>query len=47
MGLALMLPWSTLLSPGFRARTPVDLVLLVGWSVTMLWGLARTLKDAD
>ena len=47
MGLALLLPWSTLTSEGLRVRTPVDLLLLTGWSVATLWGLGHLLGDAD
>ena len=47
MGLSLLLPWSTMTSSAFRVHTPVDFLLLVGWSVSCLWILGTTLKDAD
>ena len=46
-GLALLLPWTTLVAPGLRARTALDLVLLVGWNTFFLWVVARFTGDAD
>lgn len=47
MGLALVLPCSNLFSPGFRVGNPLDLVILVAWSLTTTWFLGHHLGDAD
>ena len=47
LGLLLLLPWSTLLTSSFRARTPVDGLVLLGWSISASWVLGRLLGDAD
>jgi len=41
-----LLPHTTMFSAGFRARTPLD-VVLVGWVVAFSWVLGRALGDAD
>ena len=45
--IVLLLPQTTVFSAGFRARTVLDVVVLVGWVVAFSWGLGRALGDAD
>ena len=47
LGLMLLLPWSTLFSDRFTAKTPVDALVLLGWSISASWALGRLLGDAD
>ena len=47
MGLALILPFASVFSTGFRVRGPTDLGILVGWTLTTTWVLGRYMGDAD
>jgi hypothetical protein len=47
VGVMMLLPWTTLLSPGFRVRTVADGLVLIGWTVASTWGLAPLFDDAD
>ena len=47
MALAALLPLSTLFSPSFRVRGPVDLAVLVGWTLMATWAMGSRLGDAD
>lgn len=46
LALLLLLPWSSLFSPGFRLQQPADLLFLLGWTVASTWTLSLLLGDA-
>ena len=47
LGLVLLLPHTTLFSVTFVARTPADVLVLLGWILASSWVLGRLLGDAD
>lgn len=47
VGLALLLPYTTLLPESFRCRTAADVVLLVAAALASTWLVARAVGDAD
>jgi hypothetical protein len=47
LGLLAALPATTLFTEGFRVSTIADAIVLVGFTLTTTWALARALGDAD
>lgn len=45
--LVALLPYTTLFSTMFRARTPADFGVLVAWSLFSTWAIGRRLGDAS
>ena len=46
VSLFLLAPWCGLFSDGFYCRNPVDLMVVMGWSISILWTVGRITGDA-
>lgn len=47
LALVALLPYTTLFSMSFRTRTPVDVVVLLAWTLFSTWAIGRSLGDAS